>query len=692
MADRQPIRLALLVWFLIAPAAPATAQGPAVAPITLADGVRQALDKAYLVQLAREDVNVQQATVRQARGAFDSILQIGPLFEHREDNIENTAFFDPERVKRGFAKGLHTGFAGVADALAEHLRQGRGDLPLCPPDGTFSSYVVTLPGSVLPVPLCRPASLSLGVPSVDETTGVANDGFLFRQALPFDPMSSFNLQLLLASAFRAQISTVSLEARERSNELLLTLQSAARIVEIKAGLVSDRLGVLPEFVYADTASIFGQYTKPFRNGSVFQFTASFDGRATLFRDKPIDPSFGGTETPNAFGNRLEWAWVQPLKRGRGADSVRAAERAAAKNVEASRFSFQQASADQALATADAYFELMAAQDSLGLTRQSLTDQRQLLDSTIRLVGAAEVASADVARSRARTAEVESDVETARLAVVAAQARLADAMGLPSTELTTLAASDVFPVRPLDLDIEALSREAVARRADVKALTAFRDTSRILLAAARADSRSRFDVRVSGGVAQAYFGPRFNSLGDEADKDGRTRNNDLYVKYYNPTGFRRAFQQKWEPIGLVTGTFELPFGNNQRLGRLAQAVASSRSSEIQVADLGRTIENNLPKLADNLRQLRAEWEQRQEAVIQYEATWDTAQRLRGTGDLTLIDTLLTEQQLTQARLQLVQAKRDYASAVARFRRETGVLVDFTEWSRAQLNLAGIVVGR
>ena len=517
------------------------------------------------------------------------------------------------------------------------------------------------------MPVCRPASLSLGVPSVATDHGAFDDSFLFRQALPFDPMSSFTLQLLLASAFRAQISTVALEARERSNELLQTLQAAARIVEVKAGIISDRLGQLPEFVYANSSSIFGQYTKPLRSGSLFQFKASFDGRATLFRDKPIDPSFGGTDTPNSFGNRLEWAWVQPLKRGRGADSVRAAERAAAKNVEASRFSFQQASADQALATSDAYLELMAAQDSVALLRQSLVNQRQLLDTTIRLVGAAEVASTEVARARARTAEVESDVETARLVVVSAQAKLADAMGLPSSELMTLAASDVFPVRPLDLDIDALSREAVGRRADVKALTAFRDTSSILLAAARADSRSRFDVRLSGGVAQAYLSPIFHSLGDE---NGVHRNERFDLKYYNPIGFRRAFQRKWQPIGSVTGTFELPLGNNQRLGRFAQAVASARESEIQVVDLGRSIGNNLPKLADTVRQLRAEWEQRQDAVIQYEITWDAAQQLRGAGDPTLIDTLLTEQQLTQARLQLVQVKRDYASAVARFRREAG----------------------
>ena len=131
---------------------------------------------------------------------------------------------------------------------------------------------------------------------------------------------------------------------------------------------------------------------------------------------------------------------------------------------------------------------------------------------------------------------------------------------------------------------------------------------------------------------------------------------------------------------MTGTFELPIGNNQRLGRVAQATASARESDIRLADLGRTIQNNVPKLAEEVRRARAEWEQRQESVIQWEATWDVAQRLRAASDMTLIDTLLTEQQLTQARVQLVQAKGDYASALARFRRETGTIVDYTDWSR------------
>ena len=450
------------------------------------------------------------------------MLQIGPLFEHREDPIENTEFFNPERVKRGLTQGLANGFGLVADALAENIRQGRGDLPLCPIDGSFSSYVATLPGSLLPVPLCRPASLTLGAQSLDPT----NKSFLLRRALPFDPISSYLLEAQLATAFRVQVATASLDARERSSELLQTLEAAARIVEVKSALAFERLGPLPEFVYSDTTSLFAQISKPLRNGTVLQLRATFDGRARIFRDKPIDPAFGGSDVRNRFGNRIEGVWLQPLKRGRGGDTVEAALRAATKNEEASRFSFAQTASDQTLSTVDAYIALMVAQESLALTRESLNTQRRLLDNTTRLVGAGEVASADLARSRARTAEVESDVETQRLNVVAAQAALADAMGAPPDQVATLAAADVFPVRPVDVDLDALAREAVTRRADVRAATSFSETSRILLTAARADARSRFDLRLSGGFGQAYFGPTFHSLFDE---NGEHLTNDDYLE-------------------------------------------------------------------------------------------------------------------------------------------------------------------
>jgi outer membrane protein TolC len=676
------VLLAAVLWAAV----PAHAQAPA-ASLSLADAVRTTLDKAPILDLARQNVAGQQASVRVARGAFDSVFSLSPSFVHTEDSLAHAGTRDNEVVKREIAKALNRNFSIIAAAFADNIKNARADLPFCPADAGWSIFVVTLPGTATPVPICKPVTASLGVSAEGEFTAAD----VYISPYLFDPLLSYSLQEKLAGVLQVNIAVASGQIREESLELLYKFGAVANDVATRSGLAYERLGDVPTWQYSQTGTLVVDWFKPLRSGSAFQAQATWDGRGAMYRDKPLDPIFGGRDVVNRFRSRIEASWVQPLLRGRGADTVRAPERAAAVNVEAAKYTFEQTSADQALVTADAYFGLVAAQQSLAFVRESLQNQRRMLENTIKLVAAGEVASADVVRARARTAEVESNVEAARLAVVAAQARLATAMGVSAVEMTALAASDVFPARPLDLDMAAIGKDAVARRADIKAAAGFRDASRILQTAARAETRWRFDLKFSGGVGQAYYAPPFRSLPDELAPIGLLPA-DSYVRYYDPRGIGRAFSERWEPIATVTGTIQLPFGNNQRLGQYAQAVASTSASDIQVMDLRRTVENAVPQLADNVRRARLQWEQRQEQVIQYEATWDAAQRLRAAGEMTLIDTLLTEQELTQARLLLVTAKQEYASAVARFKRETGTLITFTDWTQASPNLAGLVAPR
>jgi outer membrane protein len=691
MPARNTIRSSALAALLACAAAPAAAQAPPAKPLTLVDASRLSLQNAPVVQLAVEDVKVQQGNLRQARGAFDAVVGVRPAFTHVEDDIQNTPYWEPELIKRGTAEGLNRSLHLVADALANQRKNGRADLPLCPIDGNYSAYVVTLPGSTVPVPLCRPMAASLGTSGYQNVEEGATDSmsFLYRMPLTFDPMSAYDFQSLLGNVYGVQLKTSVLETREHSFAMLDGLQSAARAVEVRAGLAFTRLGELPKTVFTDTASIAADITKPLRGGSIVRFTATFDGTGTMYRGKPIDPVFGGSSVRNRFGNRLEAEWVQPILRGRGKETVEANERAAIKNVEASRYTLQQANADQVLATAEAYVALLAAQESLALTRQSLETQRRLLEATIKLVAAGEVPAADVARARARVAEVEASVETARGGVLAAQALLADVMGTPAADVATLVASDALPAAPIEIDFDALSKGAVSRRADVKASAAFRDSSRIFALAAKANTRARLDIRFSGGFAENYWGPVFYALPDERPEKVSP---DSYVRYYSLTGVGRTFGRHWGPIAAVTGVFELPFGNNRRLGSLAQSVAALTQSEIRLADATRTIQNRVPQFAEDVRQARLEWQQRQASVTSHEATWDATDRLRAAGDITLIDTLLTEQRLMQARLQLVEARRVYASALARLKRETGTLLAGGDAAPGQPDLAGIVSAR
>jgi outer membrane protein TolC len=667
-------------------AAPASAQAPA-ASLSLSDAVTTTLVKAPILDVARQNVAAQQASLRIAKGAFDGVFSLSPSFLHTEDSLERAGTHENEVVKREIAKGLARNFGLIAAAFADNIKNARADLPFCPADAGWSIFVVTLPGTATPVPICKPVTGSLGV----SAEGALDASDIYLSPYLLDPLLSYSLQEKLADVLQVKIAVASGQIREESMELLYKYSAIAKDVSVRAGLAYDRLGDVPIWQYSNSGTAVIDYFKPLRSGSAYEIQGTWDGRGAMYRDKPLDPIFGGRDVVNRFRSKIEATWIQPLLRGRGADTNKAPERAAARNIEAAQFTFQQTAADQALATSDAYFGLVAAQQSLDLLRESLQTQRQLLENTIKLVAAGEVASAEVVRARARAAEVESSVESARMAVVSAQAQLATAMGVSSAEMAALSARDGFPVKPLDVDTAAAGKEAVSRRADVKAASAFRDASRILETAAKADTRWRFDLRFSGGVGQAYYAPPFRSLPDELAPVGLLPD-DSYVRYYDPRGVGRAFSEKWQPILAISGTIQLPFGNNQRLGQYAQAVASTSAHDVQVMDLSRTIENAVPQLAENIRRARLQWEQRQEQVIQYESTWDATQRLRAAGEMTLIDTLLTEQELTQARLLLVQAKREYASAVARYKRETGTLVTFAEWTQGTPNLAGLVAPR
>jgi outer membrane protein TolC len=78
----------------------------------------------------------------------------------------------------------------------------------------------------------------------------------------------------------------------------------------------------------------------------------------------------------------------------------------------------------------------------------------------------------------------------------------------------------------------------------------------------------------------------------------------------------------------------------------------------------------------MQQARLRAEQAQVAVDAYQKTIDAdVERFRA-GDVTLIDTLLTEQQQVDAKLSLISAQQDLANLIVQLRYESGTLLTFT----------------
>jgi len=168
---------------------------------------------------------------------------------------------------------------------------------------------------------------------------------------------------------------------------------------------------------------------------------------------------------------------------------------------------------------------------------------------------------------------------------------------------------------------------------------------------------------------------------------------LPVRYYGWDGFERSVRAEWQPLAQVSLSLQLPFGNNQAKGRFGHAQASLRQSQIREFDVGRRIRDNIVSARGVVRRAAQALARIEEALkFQQTSHEGTLERYRQ-GDVTLLDTLTTEEVLTQSQIQLAQSWLGYAGALTRLRFEQGALVVFDDIDRPAESLrfdpAGLV---
>lgn len=662
--------------------------------LSLAEAVRLTFERSPGILLAREDVALRAGALRQASGAFDAQLKLIPTFTRFEDELD-PQLRAHERDRRTQLFLLNKAFNAAHKAFDEIRARGGTDLPPCP--GDFGTIRITpglgtndeAPG--LGDTLCTPIGLD-AVPTSDDPTGLSERAT--TATLPRATLSRLGLdfETRLAGILGIDIEDQGEELRQRGLEIVeeafrLTLEAEARS---SVGLA--RLGGISHSDIRRSASLELDLTKPLRTGAFFQLQLKVQGSEDNFKNKPLDPRFGGKEQKNQFTSGVALLLSQPLWRGRGHVAAAGPERAAAANAEAARARYQHTVSERALDTTLAYLDLIAAQESLSLFEKSAEANRQIVDATRQLVQAGEQARSDLSRAEARLADVEVGVAGGRLSVLSARSALAQAIGLKAEEAGVgPLASGAFAPAPAEVDYADLARQAAARRNDLRASKSLRDGSRILFEAARANARRRFDLSIRVGMASDYQGPFFRVLKDETKRDP-LEPRERPVDFFHPVGVWRSLKDRWEPTFSAKLTFEAPFGNNSARGRIAQSHATLQQSDIRVVDLARVIDENVTRLAGSLRHAREEVARQKEAVTQQEVTWRATRDLRAAGEISLIDALLTEQNLTSARLQLVQAQHDYAAVLARLRFEAGTLVSFRDGAPGGANLSGLASDR
>ncbi len=646
---RQPIAV-----FLLAALAAASAGGqePAASDLAgprlgLAEAVERAIGNAPDVAQAGAVLFEREGALREAGGLFDSVFTWGNSLDYGREELTPTRR-RAERNRRLRFELPAEFLDEVAVSLIQRLPTDNTMLfSDCTGTQTIISVESSLPGT--PIFICLNTN--------GEIVGIVDPGGTFSTASASD--LRFLAFLEGVAGLDASIDAISQDYVNFFADLLRILSRQLHITASSLRLQRAWLGGVP---FDDESIDFTSdlaYQWRFRRGSALTSTLSLVSSEDNFGGKLREPRYGDSLTPNSFFTTLGLTLDLPLGRGAGI-SADAPERAAAQAASAASHFLEQSASEVSLSTVLAYVDLAAAQERVALLEQSVTRQERILQGTQELVDADQVPAIDLKRSAARLAQTRSDALAARAELSTARLDLQRAMGLEAKtiEVTPLAAETLESLLPDDLsgagELNALVARALDNRGDVLAASELFTANSILAEAARHDLAPEFGLR---------FNVSFNGL-HESFKD----------RWYDLEGFYRAAD------GTIAGpsyggalTFRLPLGNNSARGRLLQADASTAQARIEQVDLQRDVRLRLIETRGTVEATRATLAALSDSVRFSQETLESSVELFRAGELSVIDSLFTEEQVTQARLGWIDAAQRYLSALAQLRFEADGLL-------------------
>lgn len=657
--------------------------------ISLAEAVRLTLEYDPRIQLEKQEVARALGTHQQARGAFDARFQIAPQYSYSTNELL-PFFVGRETLKREFLKVIAEQFAflsvALRESLAEFEQDGTVSLPPCP-DG-LDNVVIDLGGGGLIN--ARSLSARTGFDALNAFRGSTNlgprsdlDDFgavcIPNNRFGAPPITSVTVVQRVNDILSLELDTFIAGAPELARDILTATTEIAEAVAAKSQLALDRIGGMPESQVAQNLQFQFGYLKPFRSGLDLSISLTLQSSQNNFIGKSLDPAFGGLGFQGSFPSSFSVSLDVPLGKGRGRVSAGAPERAAEQGINASRDRLRHSQSEEVFSTVIAYLNLIGAQVSLNYLDESVARQLQLVEATQQLIQRGDVAQAELDRVLARAATVEGAAADQRLAVLNARFVLADAIGLEVEAGNAPRADEGFS-ETLDYAVgrdSALER-ATSQRRDLRAAAHLVEAADILTRASRADLKPRTDLFISGGLSTLYESPIFKVFPEELDEP-RT---ESFVDYYSPRGLARSFAGSWDPFVVVGVTFEIPFGNNSARGRLRRDQASLRSNQIRESDLERVIEGSVVSLTVALQRARESVFRHRESIGFLEQTLQSTLAQYEAGDVSLIDTLTTEEELTNEQIQVSLATQIYLSLVTRLKFELGDLVEFNEQNTAR----------
>jgi outer membrane protein TolC len=673
--------------------------------LTLAEAVEVTIRQSPDISRAAERLRAATGRTRQLGGPFDYLVHSNPNVTISYQQL--TPFLRSREIStRESIRLVAEQYNELTDILQQIIDGTSTDPPRCPSNLTFDRDRLGLDRlddttqRLVGVERDLPAATLINLEGFP-TTGIITDvgpvvgldlGDICSTPIePFFSPEAFNGALRkIDQGGGFGLESLLIGVAQIPKEVRLLQQQITRAVAVRAELALERLGEVPDDDIKRNFAADVGLSKFFRNGLSFDARFEVQSQEHHFAGKPLDPSFGGLGLPTQFYSSASVSLNVPLLKGLGRAATGAPERASERIERAESDQLRHAVGESVFRTVLAYLNLVAAQETVRLLDESAARQERILALTRERVASGDIAGVEVSRVQGRVASVASALAQARVAADEARVALAEAMGVTLESLADLPqAADAFMTTAVELaDADSLVEYALDARFDARAARGRREAAGILAEGARLDERRRLDLSFTAGVSNLYDSPFFRYLWDEqapiiqqtatlpiAELVGVPVPPDSPLRYSSARGFGRVLSSRHEPFVSVNVTWQLHFGNRAAKGRSAQAAATLETSSINERDLERVITENVIGTTGTVRKAAdaaAGW---QSAVAFGEQVLSAALDQLQTGDLTILDTLLTEQSVTEDQLQLVRQRQIYLSTLARLRFDTAQLVVF-----------------
>ena len=243
-------------------------------------------------------------------------------------------FLGQQRNNRTLMKQLHLGFTRANLQLRDILVNSNAPLPRCPLDFNFefATDAITLDG------LDRGEVAALGInqdqfpfviADLEQSLGVDLRAFC-NGPLNQDPLDAILFDLSYGRLVAIDqgrpfgLEGILLSGVEAPKEAVRLLAEISEAVAARARLALERLGPLPKDQYTRHVSLRTALNKPWRNGMTTSVELLLESEENNFRDKTLDPTFGGAGFPPRFPSSLTFGLLHAARQGPGQHQRRGA--------------------------------------------------------------------------------------------------------------------------------------------------------------------------------------------------------------------------------------------------------------------------------------------------------------------------------------------------------------------------------